>query len=312
MSADSLPSAADLTSLFERCGLDAKNAESTAKNSKLAAQFYNILKLAGLNDNKNSIDKSIGIALYTVATKIQPSTTPAATTVNLTKLINAISKDKTIKTIPQVDGAIKYFKKLRNPEEFNQKEFEASSGIGINITAEDIKNKINEVFTKHNAELIDQRYRFAGKLLGIINEQLQWADGATLKKEFDKKIEETIGPKTDDDTKKVKQPKPETKAAETSAEAKTNNNNEKNEKDAGFVPPAEINWLEAISGRELADAINTKEQLEAHLAVTNGKTRTRFPPEPNGYLHIGHAKGNIQKQNPLDYKRILIVLTLFS
>lgn len=45
-----------------------------------------------------------------------------------------------------------------------------------------------------------------------------------------------------------------------------------------------------FEARHLDTAINSVELLEKHKIETGGKIITRFPPEPNGFLHIGHAK----------------------
>ena len=46
----------------------------------------------------------------------------------------------------------------------------------------------------------------------------------------------------------------------------------------------------ALNARELEWAVNSSKLMQQHQWANNGIIRTRFPPEPNGYLHIGHAK----------------------
>ena len=66
----------------------------------------------------------------------------------------------------------------------------------------------------------------------------------------------------------------------------------KNKKKSKQSPPtkAESKDPEEFEARNLKSAINSAQLIEEHKKITNNKIRTRFPPEPNGYLHIGHAK----------------------
>src|SRR3569832_1088847 len=64
-------------------------------------------------------------------------------------------------------------------------------------------------------------------------------------------------------------------------------------------PPKPSNFLRQVIERDLEQGTYAQRKWAGHPgdaashqhgAADPAKIRTRFPPEPNGYLHVGHAK----------------------